>query len=99
MACYVSIMTNQWHTVLYTGMTSRIEQRIQQHRGHAVPSFTSRYNVNKVVYAKVFPTRSEAAIAERKIKGWTRKKKIALIESINPEWHDLLTGDAARSSP
>jgi len=89
MPYHVYIMTNKWNTVLYVGMTGRGESRIQEHRDKVVPSFTKRYNITKVVYAESFSTPTEAADAERKIKGWTRKKKIALIDSRNPEWEDL----------
>lgn len=86
-------MTNEWHTVLYTGMTNNIARRVSEHRDRLFPnSFTARYHVNKLVYAEAFATPTEAAEAERKIKGWTRKKKIALIESLNPEWKDLFGG-------
>ncbi len=95
---YVYIMTNKLNSVLYTGMTGRGEERTEEHRQKLVPSFTTRYNINKVVYAEEFPTPDEAAEAERKIKGWTRKKKIALIESVNPEWKDLTSGDASLRS-
>jgi putative endonuclease len=50
------------------------------------------------VYAQEFASPGEAAAAEKKIKGWTRKKKITLIESINPEWKDLLLEDSSRGS-
>lgn len=86
---HVYIMTNKLNSVLYTGMTGRGEERAAEHRQKLVPSFTARYHINKVVYSEAFPTPTEAAEAERIIKGWTRKKKIALIESVNPEWKDL----------
>lgn len=88
---YVYIMTNKLNSVLYTGMTGRGEERIGEHASRVKSdSFTARYHINKVVYAEEFPTPTEAAEAERRIKGWTRKKKIALIESMNPTWEDLL---------
>ena len=93
----VYIMTNTWHTVLYTGMTGRGMKRFQEHQNRIVPSFTERYHVHKVVFAQTFESPQEAATAENRIKGWTRKKKIALIESNNPNWNDLLEGDASRS--
>lgn len=89
---YVYIMTNKLNSVLYTGMTGRGEERIGEHQSRvSVNSFTSRYHINKVVYAEEFSSPTEAAEAERQIKGWTRKKKISLIESVNPTWDDLLT--------
>ena len=86
---YVYIMTNKWNTVLYTGMTGNIETRIEEHKAGAVPGFTKQYHVNKVVFIAEYDTPTEAAEQERRIKGWTRKKKIALIESVNPHWKDL----------
>jgi len=94
---YVYIMTNNYNRVLYTGMTGRGKERIEEHRQKVVPSFTARYHVNKVIYAEGFPTPTEAADAERIIKGWMRRKKIKLIESMNPEWNDLSGRDASRS--
>lgn len=91
-------MTNKLNSVLYTGMTGRGEERAAEHRQRHVPSFTARYSINKIVYAEAFAIPTEAAEAERKIKGWTRKKKIALIESSNPEWNDISGRDASLRS-
>ena len=96
---YVYIMTNKRNTVLYTGMTGRGEERWAEHAEQLQPkSFTARYYINKVVYAAAFPTPTAAAEAERKIKGWTRKKKIDLITSMNPTWEDLSSRDASLHS-
>ena len=87
---FVYIMTNKRNTVLYTGMTRRGEERFAEHSQRLNPqSFTARYYVNKVVYVESFSTPADAAAAERKIKGWTRKKKIDLINSVNPTWKDI----------
>lgn len=67
---YVYIMTNMWRTVLYTGMTGRGEERPVEHKGKVLPqSFTAKYHVNTLVYAEAFATPTEAAEAERRIKG------------------------------
>lgn len=87
---FVYIMTNRWHTVLYTGVTAYIDNRGVQHKFKLVEGFTKRYNVTKMVYAKYYPSAVEAIAAEKRIKGWTRKKKIYLIESVNPDWEDIL---------
>lgn len=87
---YTYIMTNQRHTVLYTGSTPAMFRRVRQHRRGKSGSFTKRYNVDKVVYLKDYPTLQEARSAEKKIKGWTRSKKLTLINSTNPEWKDLV---------
>jgi putative endonuclease len=92
---YVYILTNWSNKVLYTGVTNNLERRIYEHKNKLVPGFTEKYNVTKLVY---FDSSSDvkAAIArEKQIKGWTRQKKIDLIESMNPEWKDL-TGDWGR---
>lgn len=86
----VYILTNKRHTVLYTGVTSTPEIRVEQHRNKVVKGFTQKYNLDKVVYIEYFSEITDAITAEKKIKGWTRAKKIALIESINPEWRDLV---------
>jgi len=86
----VYIMTNIHHQVLYTGVTSDLVKRIQEHKtGKYQGSFTSKYNVDKLVYFESFPTIEEAIAEEKRIKGGNRLKKIKLIESKNPDWRDL----------
>jgi putative endonuclease len=87
---FVYIMTNKGNQVLYTGVTSNLEVRCAEHISKKHPdSFTAKYNVNKLVYYERFD-RIEAAIArEKQIKGGSRKKKIALVELMNPHWNDL----------
>jgi putative endonuclease len=63
-----------------------------EHASKTSGGFTSRYNVNKLVFYDTFPTAIEAIEAEKRIKGWTRAKKINLIGSRNPNWKDLLKG-------
>jgi len=87
----VYIATNYTNTVLYTGVTNELTRRMYQHEQKLVPGFTSRYNVNKLVYYEHFPTAIEAIAAEKKIKGWTRVKKISLIKEKNPEFKNLLS--------
>lgn len=83
------IMTNQYNKVLYTGVTSNVFKRVNEHKEKAVAGFTSRYNVTKLVYYEEFATMPEAIAREKKIKGGSRQKKIDLINSTNPEWKDL----------
>lgn len=87
---HVYIITNRYNKVLYTGVTSDLVSRIIEHRDKYYPtSFSARYNLYKLVYYR-FLDSIEAAIAEEKrIKGGSRKAKIVLIESMNPEWRDL----------
>jgi putative endonuclease len=87
---FVYIMTNKNHTVLYTGVTSKLEQRVEQHiNGVYKGSFTSKYHCNKLVYYCGFPYIAYAIAEEKRIKAGSRKQKIGLIESINPNWDDL----------
>jgi len=87
---FVYIMTNANNTVLYTGVTSDLVQRVQQHKGSVYEtSFTAKYNVYKLVYYNSFSSIEDAIAEEKRIKGGSRKKKIDLIESINPLWEDL----------
>jgi putative endonuclease len=75
--------------VLYTGITRDLIRRIHQHREGLVPGFTSRYRVTRLVY---FEETSSARVAfdrEHQIKGWSREKKLRLIESVNAGWNDL----------
>lgn len=82
-------MTNQYNKVLYTGVTSNVFKRVNEHKEKAVSGFTSRYNVTKLVYYEVLATMPEAIAREKQIKGGSRQKKIDLVNSINPEWKDL----------
>jgi len=75
--------------VLYVGVTSHLEQRIHQHKTGAVIGFTSRYAVNQLVFLEECGRIEDAIAREKQIKGWSRAKKIALIEMENPEWVDL----------
>ncbi len=87
---YVYILTNKNNRVLYTGVTSEIKTRIYQHRtSYYQGSFSSRYNVNKLVYYEDFLFIEEAIDREKQIKAGSRKKKVDLINSVNPEWKDL----------
>ena len=85
----VYIMTNRSHTVLYTGVTSDIVKRVQQHKRGEGSAFSSRYKVAKLVFMERFPNMAQAIHAEKQIKGGSREKKIRLINGMNPEWCDL----------
>jgi len=85
-------MTNVHHTVLYCGATNDLYKRVLEHRdGLYSNSFTSRYNVNNLVYFETFSLVSDAFAREKQVKAGSRKKKIALIESINLDWQDLFS--------
>jgi putative endonuclease len=81
-------MTNKSRT-LYTGVTNNLERRVYEHKNKLIPGFTSKYNITKLVYYESGDDISVAIAREKQIKGWLRVKKIALIESVNPEWNDL----------
>ncbi len=85
---YVYIMTNLSGT-LYTGVTNNLVRRVQEHKNKLIEGFTKKYNITRLVYFEVFNNIEDAIRREKQIKGWVRKKEIALIESINPEWKDL----------
>lgn len=86
---YVYIMTNKIHTVLYTGVTNDIVRRCYEHKNKTTEGFTQRYNVSELVYFQEFGTALDAIAEEKRIKGWTRQKKINLINSKNHFWRDL----------
>ena len=85
---YVCILTNKSKT-LYTGVTNDLERRIYEHQNKLVPGFTIQYNISRLVFFEATPNVRAAIAREKQIKGWTRRKKIALIESTNPRWRDL----------
>jgi len=87
---HVYIMTNRPRShVLYTGITGDLPHRVLQHKNKLVPGFTSRYNLTRLVYYEEFVYPDAAINREKEIKAWRRSKKIRLIESMNPHWHDL----------
>ena len=85
---YVYIATNQSRT-LYTGVTRNLDRRMYEHRWKVTQGFMARYNIASLVYFETTNDVRAAIEREKQIKGWTRAKKIALIESVNPEWRDL----------
>ena len=86
---YVYILTNWSNKVLYIGITNNLVRRCYEHKHKIIRGFTEKYNVNKLVYFDTTNDVSEAIKREKQLKGWTRSKKINLIESINPMWNDL----------
>ncbi len=88
---YVYIMTNRSKT-LYTGVTNDLMRRVYEHKNKMIDGFTKKYNITKLVYYEETDDVQAAIEREKQIKGWLRRKKIALIESINPEWKDLSEG-------
>ena len=88
---YVYIMTSPTGT-LYTGITNDLQRRVYQHKHKLIEGFTAKYNITRLVYYEETGDVKSAIAREKQIKGWVRKKKIALIESQNPKWHDLSEG-------
>jgi len=85
---YVYIMSSQ-SKVLYTGVTNDLERRVSEHKLRKTPGFTSRYGVTRLVWYESHTDIRDAIEWEKRIKGWLREKKVALIESMNPAWRDL----------
>ena len=85
---YVYMMTNKSRT-LYTGVTNNLLRRVYEHKNKLIKGFTSKYNIQYLVYYEMTSSIDSAIAREKQIKGWLRTKKIALIESTNPKWKDL----------
>lgn len=90
MKYYVYIITNKINTVLYIGVTNNIERRIQEHSEGVVDSFSKKYRLHKLVYVEEYATSYDAISREKQLKNWNRKQKEQLINSLNPNWNDLL---------
>ena len=88
MTYFVYILTNKSNT-LYVGVTNNLERRVAEHSFKNTSSFTSKYNIDKLIYYEEFSNINDAISAEKKIKGWNRKKKMELIKTINPNFKDL----------
>ena len=86
---YVYILTNYKNTVLYVGVTGDLVQRIWQHKNKVVKSFSSRYNLGKLVYYEIYADAETAIKREKTLKLFRRQKKLDLITQFNPLWRDL----------
>ena len=86
---YVYIMTNPRKTVLYTGVTNDLVRRAWGHRNGLGAGFTARYQCSKLVLYEVFRDSYNAIAREKQIKAGSRRRKVELIEQMNPEWRDL----------
>ncbi|MGA7676913.1 MAG: GIY-YIG nuclease family protein [Dehalococcoidia bacterium] len=85
---YVYIMASRSRT-LYVGVTNDLVQRVFEHKNKLIEGFTKRYNVTNLVYYDIVNDVQAAIQREKQVKGWLRKKKIAIIKTMNPEWKDL----------
>jgi len=86
---YIYIMTNYEQTTLYVGVTSNIIQRIYTHKEKINEGFTKKYELSKLVYYEECPDIEQAILREKQIKGGSRRKKLELINKLNPGWDDL----------
>ena len=86
---YVYILSNQRHTVFYTGMTNDLAKRMFEHKHKLNSGFTAKYNCNKLLYCEEFKDGDEAAYREKQIKRYRRDWNQNLIAAMNPEWRDL----------
>jgi putative endonuclease len=86
---YVYILTNANNNVLYTGVTNDLIRRCCEHREKKIKGFTQKYNVYKLIYFEKFDSIDLAIAREKQIKGYSRSKKIALIDTSNKDWIDL----------
>ena len=93
MLYYVYILSNLTGTTIYTGVTNNLLRRVFEHKHKFDPdSFTSKYDVDKLVYFEQTNDVHAAIEREKQIKSWSRKKKNALVNSMNPKWEDLYDG-------
>ena len=85
----IYIITHHYNTTLYIGVTSNLVQRIYQHKNELVKGFSSKYNLNKLVYFEQFEDMDNAILREKRLKKWNRDWKNRLINELNPSWKDL----------
>ena len=93
---YVYILSNKSAT-MYTGITNDLPRRVFERKTGSGGAFTAKYHVTQLVYYEIFASADDAIVVEKRIKGWSRAKKVALIESRNPSWVDLSEGWMAGS--
>ena len=87
---FAYIITNKNHTTFYVGVTSNLKRRVLEHKNKINPdSFSARYNLYKLVYFEYWPSIDEAIMREKKLKNYSRKRKIEIIQRKNPNWEDL----------
>ncbi len=86
---YVYLLATRKHGTLYVGVTNDLLRRVYQHKTHAAPGFTSRYNIHQLVWFESYDDPQNAIAREKEIKKWWRDWKINLVERSNPEWIDL----------
>ena len=88
----VYILASEHFGTIYVGVTSNLIRRLAQHRDNGLSGFTAKYKVKRLVHYEVFGNMDRAIAREKQLKNWRRDWKIALIQSANPDWHDLAPG-------
>ena len=87
---YVYMLSNQTNVAIYVGVTKDLVRRVYEHKHHLdSESFTARHNIHKLVYYEGTLDITAAIEREKQIKGWNRKRKNKLVETMNPKWEDL----------
>lgn len=86
---YIYILFSKRNGTLYTGVTADLVRRVYEHKNKLVEGFTKKYEVDKLGYYEAFDDITQAIQREKQIKAGSRKNKLKLIESINPNWKDL----------
>jgi putative endonuclease len=89
MAYYVYILASRKDGATYIGVTNDLVRRVYEHRIKAVPGFTSKYNITRLVWFEIYDDPVSAITREKELKKWKRSWKVQLIEAQNPEWKDL----------
>ena len=89
MQYYVYFLTNRTDSVLYVGVTNDLRRRLFEHQNELADGFTKRYHVHKLVYFETTTDVKAAIEREKQIKSWSRARKNALVETMNPKWEDL----------
>ena len=86
---FIYILTNHTNKVLYVGITKNLKSRVYEHKSHTGSIFTTKYNINKLIYYEIFKDPENAIKREKYLKNLLRRKKEHLIKGFNPKWKDL----------
>jgi putative endonuclease len=89
MSYFVYILASRKDGAIYIGVTNDIVRRVYDHRTKAVPGFTSKYNITRLVWFDIYDDPISAISREKELKKWRRAWKVQLIEAQNPDWNDL----------
>ena len=92
MTYHVYILASRRHGTLYLGVTNNLARRVWEHKAKAIPGFSAKYGVDRLVWYESYDRIDEAIAREKALKKWRRDWKLRLIEEMNPEWEDLYLG-------